>query len=183
MFLRKRMLLKLVAFYLARKRKTLWRGAVAGAVGGLAGAGIMQLGQVALARRNGGGSPQEVREQNMEEDPASKLVTTVARKVVHHEPASITKKVGGSLVHYAFGSGVGAMYGAVSELLPAARYARGAPFGAALWAAADLAAVPAFRLSSPPQRIPLKQHAQMLGMHVAYGLTTDTVRRYMREVL
>jgi len=188
MFLRKRTMLKIVTCYVAHRKDDLWRGAVAGAIGGLAGSGIMQLGQWALSSRkqNGGmpgSSPQEIREQNPPEDPTVKVATAVTQKIAHTEPSPKAKNVGGMLVHYAFGSGVGALYGAVSELVPGTTYAAGAPFGAALWAAADLAAVPAFGLSRPPARVPVKQHAQMLGMHLAYGLATDTVRRYMRHVI
>ena len=191
MFLRKRTVFKIMTAYLAHKQDDLWRGAVAGAIGGLAGSGVMQLGQWALAsRKQNGGSPQQIREQNtqgqtptIEEEPTVKVATAVTQKVAHTEPGPKAKTIGGTLVHYAFGSGLGAVYGAVSELLPAVTYAEGAPFGAAVWAAADLGAVPAFGLSRPPHRVPVSKHAQMLGMHVAYGLTTDTVRRAMRHVL
>lgn len=192
MFFRKRIVRQLVTHYLAHKRDDLWRGAVAGAIGGLAGSGVMQLGQWALSSRkqNGGTqpSPQQIREQgsegqNTEEEPTVKVATAVTQTVMKTEPSPKAKNVGGALVHYAFGTGLGAVYGAVSELLPAVTYAEGAPFGAAVWAAADLGAVPAFGLSKPPHRVPVSRHAQMLAMHVAYGLTTDTVRRAMRRVI
>lgn len=189
MFLNKKTALKIALYYmsrkLSRKRNDVLRGALAGAIGGLAGSGVMKMGEMVLShvRQNGGGSPQQVREQSIEQDPAVKVAAAATQKMTHREPGEKSRKLGGALVHYGFGTGVGALYGAVSELAPASGYAAGAPFGAAVWAAADLAAVPVFGLSQPPNRIPLKQHAQMLGMHVAYGLTTETVRRYMRHVI
>lgn len=177
----------MAARYFAHKRDDIWRGAVAGAIGGLAGSGAMKLGQWALSsRKHNGGPPQaftqEIREQSKDE-PTVQVATAVTQTLAHKEPSPKAKSIGGALVHYAFGSGVGALYGAVSELVPQTTYAAGAPFGAALWAAADLAAVPAFGLSKPPHRVPVKQHAEMLGMHVVYGLTTDTVRKYLRHVI
>jgi len=185
MFLRKKTAWQIMTRYIAHRKDDLWKGAVAGAIGGLAGSGAMKLGQWALSpgKHNGlENSPQELREKT-DEDPTAQVATVLTEKVARIEPGPRAIKVGGALVHYAFGSGLGAVYGAVSELVPAARYAAGAPFGAAVWAAADLAAVPALGLSKPPNRIPVKQHVQMLGMHIAYGLATDTVRRYMRRAL
>ncbi len=187
MFLRKKTILQIAAHYFAYKRDDLWKGAVCGAIGGMAGSGVMHLGQWALSRKHNGaslqGSPQQIYEQSKEEEPTVKVATAVTQKVAKMEPGPTAKKVGGTLVHYAFGSGVGAVYGVLSELIPGTTFAAGAPFGAALWAAADIGAVPALGLSKPPKHVPLKQHAEMLGMHVAYGLTTDTVRRYMRQVI
>jgi putative membrane protein len=186
MFFTKRTGLKLLTYYLAHKKDDIWRGAVAGAIGGLVGSGLMKVGQMALSSRKQNGnesSPQGVREGGGFEDPTVKVATVVSEKVMQSELSANGKKAGGALVHYLFGSGVGAVYGVVSELVPAARIGIGAPFGAAVWAAADLASVPALGLSKPPNRFPMRMHAQMLGMHVAYGLATETVRRYVREAL
>lgn len=182
---KKTVLLKLALHYLSYRKSDLWKGAVAGGIGGLAGSGMMTLGQWAISRRQNGveNSPQAVREQTAEADPAAKVAAAMAGKITCVEPGPEGRKGGGALVHYAFGSGIGAVYGAVSELLPAARYAAGVPFGAAVWVAADLAAVPALSPSSAPQKVPLKQHAQMLGMHLAYGLATEIVRRQVRRAL
>jgi putative membrane protein len=175
--------LKLLAFYIARKRNDLWRGALSGAIGGLAGSGIMKVGQKAFHKEehNGQPSPQGVCEEG--QDPAAKVAEGISEKVMGTELSPAGKKNGGALVHFAFGSGMGAVYGAISELAPATTRWAGAPFGAVLWAAADLGAMPAFGLIKPPHKIPLSRHAEMLGMHVAYGLTTDTVRRYVRRML
>ncbi len=183
MFFTKRTGLKLLTYYLAHKKDDIWRGAVAGAIGGLVGAGLMKIGQVALSSAtHKEGSPQGVREESAEE-PTVKVATAISEKVMKSELSPNGKKAGGALVHYVFGSSVGAVYGVVSELLPVARIGAGAPFGAAVWAAADLASVPALGLSKPPNHVPMSQHAQMLGMHVAYGLATETVRHYVREAL
>jgi uncharacterized membrane protein YagU involved in acid resistance len=186
MFFSKRTGLKLVTYYLAHKKNDIWRGAVAGAVGGLVGAGLMKAGQVALhsaIQKRNGVSPQKVREGSGAEDPTVKVATVISEKVMKSELGPNGKKVGGALVHYVFGASVGAVYGVLSELVPPTRIGAGAPFGAAVWAAADLASVPAIGLSKPPTQIPLSKHAEMFGMHVAYGLVTETVRHYVREAL
>jgi putative membrane protein len=184
MLLHKKTGLKLLAYYLEYKREDILKGALAGAIGGLAGSGLMTLGQTLLAGKKNGRhpSPQSIRDQS-EKEPAEKVVAAISEKTMHSTPSPTTEKIGGALVHLAFGSGVGAAYGAISEVTPKTGRWIGAPFGTALWAAADLGAMPALGLSKPPTRVPVSRHAQMLGMHLAYAFATDAVRRYVRDIL
>jgi putative membrane protein len=185
MLLRKKVALKILSLYLSHKKGDIWRGALAGAIGGLAGSGIMTLGEMLFspAQHNGSsGSPQNIKEGE-EKEPTAKVAAAITEKALHSAPGPTGEKIGGTLVHFAFGSGVGAVYGAISELTPKTGFWVGAPFGAALWVAADLGALPVIGLSKPPVHIPISKHAQMLGMHLAYGFTTDTVRRYVREAI
>lgn len=77
----------------------------------------------------------------------------------------------------------GAMYGAMSELWPEAAVGAGLPFGAAVWLAADEIAVPALGLSKPATEYPLSKHAYALASHLVYGVTTEVVRRVVRQAL
>jgi putative membrane protein len=175
--------LKLLAYYLERKREDILKGALAGAIGGLAGSGLMMLSQTLLdGRKNGSPSPQSIRE-GPEKEPTEKMVAAISEKAIHVTPSPRAEKIGGALVHFAFGSGVGAVYGAVTELTPKTGMWVGAPVGAALWAAADLGAAPVLGLSLPPTKVPVSRHAKMLGLHLIYGFATDTVSRHIRHAL
>ena len=54
-------------------------------------------------------------------------------------------------------------------------------FGTAVWLGADEVAVPAFRLSKPPTEYPVSVHAYAFMSHLVYGVTTDLVRRAVRN--
>jgi uncharacterized membrane protein YagU involved in acid resistance len=93
------------------------------------------------------------------------------------------KKVAGPAVHYALGTSVGALYGAVAELAPEVSAGVGLPFGAAFWLVADETAVPLLGLSKAPTEYPLGTHVYALASHFVYGLTTEVVRRAVRNAL
>jgi hypothetical protein len=180
-FLHKRSALELLARYVARKQHVLWRGALAGAIGGLAASGIVQLGQSALSsvRRNGHrSSPPGNWDESAAQDPTIDVTTAMRQEGVPGGPDPSNRagrKAGASLRYCVLGSSLGALYGAISELAPVTSCGAGAPFGAAVWAASDIG-------SATPGRIPALRHAQMLGMLVAYGFATDAIRRCIRTI-
>ena len=149
-----------------------WKGMLAGLAGGLVASWVMNL------------VPKpEPPEQQRGDDATVKAASAVSEAVAEHQLSEDEKEVAGPLVHYIFGSAMGALYGGISELWPATHAAWGLPFGMALWLAADEAAVPALGLSDPPTETPAAVHAWAVGVHLVYGLTTDTVRRAVRAAL
>lgn len=90
---------------------------------------------------------------------------------------------GGPVVHYGFGALAGAVYGGLAEVAPAVTSGIGTAFGSALFASADLVAVPAFRLSPPLSEFPAKTLVTPFAAHLVYGATTELVRRVIRKVL
>lgn len=93
------------------------------------------------------------------------------------------KQKAGPLVHYGFGALMGALYGGLAEYSGAVRAGLGTGFGTALFAGADLIAVPAFRLSPPLKEFPLKSLATPFTAHLVYGATTEVLRRALRAVM
>lgn len=89
----------------------------------------------------------------------------------------------GPVVHYAFGALVGGLYGGLAEYSDRARTGFGTAFGTALFAGADLVAVPAFRLGPPVSETPAKALANPLAAHLVYGATTELLRRVFRAIL
>ena len=84
------------------------------------------------------------------------------------------------MVHYAFGTLMGGLYGMAAEEWRPARWGEGTLFGTVLWFGSDEIAVPALKLAKPPQQYALKVHAGALASHLVYGFTTEMVRRALR---
>ena len=178
---------------------SLWKGALAGAVAGAAGAFVMEKFQTkALPRMTawlergqqegegggdgggdggGGGSPET-------SEPATlKAAEAVSEKVFRHELTEDEKKWAGPAAHYWMGVTSGAVYGATVERLPLATIGQGAAFGTMVWGIADEGVVPLAGLSKPPTEYPAKTHASALASHLVYGVTTEMVRRAVRRAL
>jgi putative membrane protein len=165
------------------------KGLAAGAVGGLVASWIMgyvhaalgAVGQQQREDRTSQGQPQQQQQQQSGgEDATVKAAVAVAEGVFHRPLPEEKKKTAGSIIHYAYGTLVGGLYGMAAEDWRPARWGEGALFGAALWVASDEIAVPALKLTKPPRDYPLKVHAGALVSHLVYGLTTEMVRRGLR---
>ncbi len=181
-------------------RKSLASGVVAGLVGGLVASWVMNE-----FMEKAGPSLQHAVESKAEPEEASHLETDV--KSEKNEPASedatmktadaivsaLTggqhlsteqKKVGGPIVHYAFGALMGGVYGGLAECVPAATAGQGTAFGSALFVGADLVAVPSLHLSSSSSSSSSASAlATPFAAHLVYGITTEVVRQLVRSVL
>jgi putative membrane protein len=136
-----------------------------------------QTGQSQGDQSNG---DQDNRDQD-DEDATERAAKAVVNTVLHRPLSKREKETGGAVMHYAMGVTSGSLYGAAAELAPQVRVGAGAPFGAAVWLVADEAVVPALGLSKWPQEYPLSTHAKALASHLVYGLTTEAVRRAVRQ--
>jgi putative membrane protein len=165
--------------------RAIWRGVVAGVAGGAVAAWTMTQFQGAmtrmLERRDGHG--QQSRQDGEPEPATEKAAAALTEPVIERKLTHGEKKQAGPIVHYAFGSAIGAAYGATAEAAPVAAAGRGLLFGSALWFGADEVAVPALGLSKPPLDYPPSTHLNALAAHLVYGLTADTVRRLVRWVM
>lgn len=149
-------------------------GALAGLVGGLIAAGAMSL----THRLVGDMVPKPPPQAQKVEDSTVKVASQVLR-LVGLTLDENDKPRAGTIVHYAFGAGVGAIYGALAEIVPRVTMALGLPFGIAVWLGAHVITVPALGLSEPPTRQPLGKEAEEFGLHLVYGVTTELLRRLL----
>ncbi len=166
-------------------------GATAGAIGGIVGSWAMvQFNHLVGGSDEDGGSHRHRRDQaspnetdgTISDEPASEQVAALtAEPVLGRRLDDREKKIGGSLLHYAFGAAMGALYGAAAERDPRATMGAGMPFGAAVWATADELALPALGLARPQSEYPPSRHASALGSHLVFGLTVEAVRRLLRH--
>jgi uncharacterized membrane protein YagU involved in acid resistance len=82
------------------------------------------------------------------------------------------KERAGQLVHYAFGSAWGGLYGLLAESSPLVASPIGSlGYGLAVWMIGDNVVLPTFRLGAWPQAYPPKVHAYSAAAHLVYGAT------------
>jgi uncharacterized membrane protein YeaQ/YmgE (transglycosylase-associated protein family) len=173
------------------------KGLMAGLIGGLVASWVMNQFQAAaskiggkIAQNESGRKPQSARgSQSAEERQQSqggggdsatvKTAAAIAGEFGAELPPE-RKEMAGSLVHYAYGTCVGGVYGLLAERYTPPRSGFGTLFGTALWLGSDEIAIPALRLGKLPQEYPLKTHAMALAAHIVYGVTTEVVRRGLR---
>ena len=161
---------------------------IAGLVGGLAGSFAMEHFQRALGKISpdiggapGGGGQQYRKPQS--EPSTYKAADAVACATTGRPVPAPYKPAAGSLVHYAFGGALGAIYGAATAQNRDVAGGAGLPFGAAVWVAADEIGMPLVGLAKPPTAYPLKDHATTFASHLVFGATTEVVRRLVLAAL
>jgi len=156
------------------------KGAVAGLVGGLVASFVMSEFQTLLSAL----SEKEKKSKKKKEEPANvKAAEEISEAVFDHRLKKSEKEPAGEAMHYAMGATSGLIYGIVSEIAPVTTAGLGLPFGAAVWVVADDVVVPALGLAKPATEYPFSTHAYALSSHLVYGLTTDLVRRAVRDLL
>lgn len=190
-------------FPFTRSRPCLWKGLVAGTLGGLAASWVMNQFQAVLsqvgqsenkphgAQASQPGEPhhgvsKQLQQSGAEEssdNATERTANALAQTFLHQRLSQQQKETGGTFVHYAMGATSGGLYGSAAEFVPPVKLGAGAPFGAAVWLLADEALVPALGLSKSPTAYPPSTHASALASHLVYGLTTEAVRRAVRRAL
>ena len=160
----------------------IWRGVIAGLLGGVIASGAMSAAHNVIVAINAGArQPKPPPDRHQEEDATVKIADGIARRLLHRPLPEDKKPLAGNLVHYAFGAGVGAIYGAVATGAPRVTAALGLPFGVAVWLGAHVIMVPALGLAAPPTRqTPVKEALEFV-LHLVYGAVTEVVRRLLRR--
>jgi hypothetical protein len=172
--------------------RSFFRGAAAGMVGGLVASWVMnefiiKTGPVIereIAKIDDGtvnASGAAANESQDQDDATMKAADAIVANVTGGRHLTREgKEAGGPIVHYAFGALIGAIYGGVAEYAPRISAGAGTSFGTALFAGADLYAVPALGLGQSSAGQPAAKLASPFIAHLVYGLTTDLVRRALR---
>lgn len=174
------------------------KGLIAGAVGGMVGAWMMnryhtlasglqddggeeeQGGREADGHEIGGKEEQDGSEEKM---PATEKMAVAVSDAFGHEMEDPERQAAGQAVHYGFGASMGAMYGVMAERVPGVRTGMGSAYGAGVWLVADEGMVPAFGLAKPPHKHPMSVHVNALLSHLVFGLTLEVVRRVLRGLM
>lgn len=179
------------------EKHCLGAGMVAGAIGGLAAAWVMNLfmakaggkvQQIAEKFDPSAPQPSAQAESSSDDQPKEDATMKAADAVVStatggRHLSREGKEKGGPIVHYAFGALMGALYGMGAEYSSTVRSGFGTTFGSVLFAGADLWAVPALGLSGSSSDAPVSSLASPFSAHIVYGVTTEGVRRLVRALL
>jgi NAD(P)-dependent dehydrogenase (short-subunit alcohol dehydrogenase family) len=167
------------------------KGILAGAAGGFVGTWAMSHAQRLWTRAaddrvpESAGGKHDARDwqersegQNANELAAQTLAKTLLGRCLTRDEL----RFAAPMVHYAFGTVIGALYGAYADRLRS-HGASGAALGTTLWLTADEIGMPLLGLSESTARRPLEMHLQSLAAHLVYGLTTEAVRKPARAAL
>ncbi|WP_158750660.1 DUF1440 domain-containing protein [Acidobacterium sp. S8] len=153
---------------MTNRKRSIAKGALAGLIGGLAGAGAKLVAEQIFPPRVEGQTPPPV---------------VLAEQVAGHPLAPAEKTVAMESIHWAFGALAGAIYGAVVEYEPSFGAWRGAAFGITLNKMTHESLLPKMGLSAPKETQPARERMSEWVSHAAYGVATDSVRRLVRRAL
>lgn len=179
------------------------KGLVAGIIGGLAASVVMnqfqsawqklaegetrghgaQSMQQGLPKRGAGRILQKKGKDDPDDDATERLSNYISEEFFDHELTEREKDLAGTAFHYAYGLTSGAAYGVAAEILPEVTAGAGLPFGAFIWVTADEGVVPLLGLSKAATELPFSKLAYGFSSHLVYGLTTEIVRRTLRDKL
>jgi putative membrane protein len=151
-----------------RSTRSLLKGFLAGAIGGLVGAAAKAVGEAVYPPRTQGQIP-----------PPAVLANRMAGRTLTETEEVVSVQA----IHWGFGALVGGVYGAVAEYQPIVTGRMGANFGLTLCGITHASALPMMGLTESPDNQPAREHASELVTHAIYGVTTELVRRVARRII
>jgi putative membrane protein len=151
-----------------KRERSLVKGAVAGLIGGLAGAGAKMLAERIFPPRTDG-----------QVAPPAVLAERFAGRSLPED----RKRAAAQAMQWGFGAVAGAVYGAMVEAEPSLGAWKGAAFGLTLNKLTHETLLPRMGLSVPKDEQPAQERVSEWVTHAVYGIFTDTVRRGVRRAL
>ena len=148
--------------------RNLAKGLLAGALGGLVGAGAKIVGELIYPPRTLGQVPPPV---------------ILAERMAGHPLSPLQQNISMQAIHFVFGATTGAFYGAVAEFAPIVTVGYGSAFGFVMQFFTHESFVPLAGLDVPPWRQPLREHASEFFTHILFGVATEVTRRAVRKRL
>ncbi len=158
-------------------RKNVGKGMLAGAIAGLVGS-IVLRGWTGFAGRLHGGTGKP--DTN---GPAHRVGALAVAKVTGKPLTNAGRLAVGEMVHYTFGTVVGAVYGGLAEALPWTTAGAGLLFGTGVFVAADESSMPMLGLVKPPWEERPGEQAEHLAAHLVFGVATELTRRGVRRLV
>jgi putative membrane protein len=150
------------------RERSILKGALAGLIGGIAGAGAKALAEQIFPPRVQGQTP-----------PPVILAEQVAGRPLPHAQ----KHAAMQSIHWGFGAAAGAIYGALVEVEPSLGAWKGAAFGLTLNKLTHESILPRMGLSAPKEAQPTQERISEWVTRAVYGIFTDSVRRVVRRNL
>jgi len=150
------------------RERSILKGALAGFIGGIAGAGAKVLAEQLFPPRVQGQTPPPV---------------LLAEQMAGHRLSAGKHQAAVQGIHWGFGAAAGAVYGALVEFEPSLGAWKGAAFGLALNKLTHESVLPRMGLSEPKETQPAQERISEWVTHAVYGIFTDSVRRVVRRNL
>lgn len=150
------------------RERSILKGAFAGLIGGLAGAGAKALAEQIFPPRVQGQTPPPV---------------ILAEQVAGHGLPAGQLQAAKHGIHWGFGAAAGAVYGALVEVEPSLGAWKGAAFGLTLNKITHESILPRMGLARPKEEQPAQERISEWVTHAVYGIFTDSVRRIVRRIL
>ena len=169
---------------------SLWKGALAGLVGGAVGTFVKSQAEPVLQDLGERWFPPSPAEKerpgaDMQGHPARMPPAELAQEATDEVGVTLSedqKLVAQGGIHWAFGTSAGVAYGVLAEVTEAeAGY--GVPAALALFAGTHASTLPALGLQASPAKLPAAWWVWEAGSHVVYGLAVELVRRGVRRAL
>jgi putative membrane protein len=148
--------------------RSLWKGLVAGLVAGVVATAAKSVAEKFYPPRVHG-----------EPNPPEELAEKIAGHHLDHD----TKAIASEAIHWGFGAGAGAAYGALAEYYPAATAKEGASFGLVLMTLTHETALPAMGLAAEADEQTPREHTSEAATHILYGVVAERVRSFVRGLL
>jgi len=163
--------------------RSVWKGLVAGAVGGLAASYVMNQFQSGWSKLSNRNHPEEEIQQSHEDPSTVKAADKLFVAFKGEHVPDDKKEKFGNLFHYGTGALAGITYGILSEFKPATRAGFGSAFGSVLFVTADEIGVPLAGLSKSPKEYPLSVHLYAWVSHLVFGSALEATRLTTRKAL
>ena len=149
--------------------QNIWKGVLAGAVAGLVGTAIKTVWEEILpARPANRDSPPVVLAERAKEEVVGEELTKAEKPAVEQS------------MHWAFGTGIGAVYGGVIEIMPNTQKGFGSVLGTALYGVTHGSVLPMMNAEPWPLKQPLKFASSEFASHILYGIVVEFTRRQVR---
>src|SRR6202046_1128330 len=127
-----------------RRTRSLLKGFLAGAIGGLVGSAAKAAGEAVYPPRTLGQIP-----------PPAVLVNRMSDRPLSEKEEEVSVRA----IHWSFGALVGGVYGVVAEYQPGVTGRLGANFGLTLCGITHASTLPLMGLTEKPEDQPMREHA------------------------
>jgi uncharacterized membrane protein YagU involved in acid resistance len=108
--------------------------------------------------------------------PPREITMKLAREAgVSHEMSDEARSAATLLAHFGYGGAAGAIYGALTDRIPAPAMCKGVGFGLLVWAGSYLGLLPGTGILKIASDHPARRNLLMIGAHVVWGAATGAV--------
>ena len=154
------------------QQANVWRGFLAGAIGGLIGTALKSVAEQVLPPR----PPQQ-------DPPPADIAQDISEELTGERLSEQNKNIAAETQHWLFGTLIGGAYGAAVEYVPAASQGMGLPFGTLVFGVMHEGLLPAAGYEEPHAEKDDEEERNELLTHLVYGFATELVRQSVRPLL